>query len=256
MKNSHEADDPRRRQLIQALAAGVFTAGLPGSNALAASIFGSRPAKLPDTQSIYFISGHAMVNGKEATLATRINPGDTVETAKDSEIIFVVNGNNSMILRGNSRLVIETTQKKAVAKEADQNAVTSLLISGLRLLTGKLLSVSRDTPMQVNTANATIGIRGTGFYVESDPEQTYFCTCYGTTEVAASGDPESKETVTSTHSHHPLYIVNDGGKGKNIRNAPFINHTDQELTLIEALVGRTPPFIFANDVYNAPRRDY
>ena len=256
MKNSHEADDPRRRQLIQALAAGVFTAGLPGSNALAASIFGKRPAKLPDTQSIYFISGLAKVNGKEATLATRINPGDTVETGKDSEIIFVVNGNNSMILRSNSHLVIETTPKQPVQKEAAQNGAASLLISGLRLLTGKLLSVSRDTPMRVNTANATIGIRGTGFYVESDPEQTYFCTCYGTTEVSASADPESKETVTSEHSHHPLYIVNDGGKGKNIRNAPFINHTDQELTLIEALVGRTPPFIFANDVYNAPRRDY
>lgn len=258
MKNYHEPDDPRRRQLIQALAAGMFTAGLPGSNALAASIFGSRPAKLPDTQSIYFISGHVTVNGKEATLATRIYPGDTVETAKDSEIIFVVNGNNSMILRGNSRLVIETTPKKPVqaAPQPEQGFAASLLITGLRLLTGRLLSVSRDTPMQVNTANATIGIRGTGFYVESEPEQTYFCTCYGTTEVAASADPESRETVTSQHSHHPLYIVNDGGKGKNIRNAPFINHTDQELTLIEALVGRTPPFIFANDVYNAPRRDY
>ena len=53
-----------------------------------------------------------------------------------------------------------------------------------------------------------------------------------------------------------MYIVADGGPGKNIRNAPFINHTDQELTLIEALVGRTPPFLFPNDVYNAPRRDY
>ena len=36
----------------------------------------------------------------------------------------------------------------------------------------------------------------------------------------------------------------------------FINHTDQELMLIETLVGRTPPFVFPMDIYNAPRRDY
>lgn len=250
MNNSHEADDPRRRLLIQALAAGLFSTGLPGANALAASIFGSRPAKLPESQSIYRISGQATVNGKEATLETRINPGDTVQTAKDSELIFVVNS-HSMILRADSHLTIET-EKKTIA----QTAPIALLISGLRLLTGKLLSVSRNSSMRVKTASATIGIRGTGFYVESDPEQTYFCTCYGVTEVAANNDPASKTTVTSKHHDRPLYIVGNGQQGKGIRNAPFINHTDQELALIETLVGRTTPFVFANDAYSAPRKDY
>lgn len=262
MDDFDKAEDPRRRILIKALAAGVFSSALPEST-WASSFFGSLPEKLPAGQSIYRIEGTATVNGKAATLQTRINPGDTVETGKDSELIFVVNGNNSMILRSDSHLVIETPSKPAVQIQPKQeahleehNAFASLLISGLRLLSGKLLSVSRNTPMRVNTVNATIGIRGTGFYVESEPGQTYFCTCYGTTDVAASADPTSRETVTSTHSHHPLYIVDDGGKGKNIRNAPFINHTDQELALVEALVGRTPPFIFPKDDYTAPRRDY
>ena len=156
-----------------------------------------------------------------------------------------------MILRGGSHLVIDAAQKNA-----EKNAALTLLISGLRLLTGKLLTVSRNTPMRVTTATATIGIRGTGFYVESEPEQTYFCTCYGTTDITASADPDSKISVTSKHHDKPLYIVKDGGRGNNIRNAPFINHTDQELALIEALVGRTTPFVFANDAYSAPRRDY
>lgn len=246
MKRLNEAEDPRRRLLIQALAVGLFSAGLPSANALAASIFGSRPTRLPAGQSIYSISGQVTVNGKEATLETRINPGDTVQTAKNSEIIFVVNGNHSMILRDDSHLVIES------AKDASG----SLLINGLRLLTGKLLSVSRNTKMRVSTAAATIGIRGTGFYVESDPELTYFCTCYGITDIAANADPESKTTVESKHHDRPLYIVKDAGQGKNISNAPMINHTDQELALIEALVGRTTPFVFDNDAYSAPRRDY
>ena len=245
MKSFDEADDPRRRVLIQALTAGVFSTGLPEVNAQGFSIFGSKPAKLPPKQSIYRISGEATVNDQKATLSTIVSPGDTVQTAKGSEIIFVVNS-NSMILRGGSKLTIETEKK----------ADTSLIISGLRLLTGALLSVSRNTPMRVRTPNATVGIRGTGFYMESEPDRTYFCTCYGITEIASNADPESKETIMAKQHDRPVYIVSDGAKGKNIRNAPFINHTDQELALVETLVGREPAFVFSKEAYTAPRRNY
>ena len=242
--SSKEIDDPRRKVLIQALSLGVFASGLPVGDALAQSIFGSRPSKLPPSQSIYRLQGQASVNDKEANLQTRINPGDTVKTAPGSEIVFVVN-TNAMVMRGGSTVVIEKEEKSS-----------SFIIAGLRLLTGALLSVSRNTPMKVNTRNATIGIRGTGFYIEAEPEQTYFCTCYGSTTVESSVDPESKDTIVATHHDRPIYVVNDGGRGKNIRNAPFINHTDQELGLIETLVGRTPAFIFPKDAYTAPRRTY
>lgn len=250
MKDMDEAEDPRRRLLIQALAAGLFSAGLPGKNALAESFLGSVPKQLPAGQSIYRITGQATVNGREATMETRIYPGDTVQTGKDSELIFVVN-THAMILRADSHLIIETAEKKTAAANP-----FAMVINGLRILTGKLLTVSRHSQMSVSTATATIGIRGTGFYVEAYPELTYFCTCYGMTDVQASADPESKTTVVSKHHDRPLYILKDQGQGKNILAAPFINHTDQELTLIEALVGRTPPFVFANDAYSAPRRDY
>ena len=145
MKHPEEAEDPRRRLLIQALAAGVFSMWLPGNNALAESIFGSRPTKLPKGQSIYRIRGEAWVNGKAANMETRIKPGDTVQTGKDSELIFVVNGNHSMILREDSHL--ET--------EAVKDTLGSLLINGLRILTGKLLSVSRHAKIQVRTTTAS-----------------------------------------------------------------------------------------------------
>ena len=268
MNRSDDIDDPRRRLLIQALATGVFAAGLPGSNALAASIFGSKPSKLPSNKSVYRVSGNVTVNDKDATLDTLIKPGDTVKTGKNGEIIFVVNGNNSMILRGDSHLVIsadpkknipqQSTLKKDESRKAERKPAepeSTSFISGLSLLAGRLLSVSRNAPMKVNTATATIGIRGTGFYITSDPEQTYFCTCYGLTDVVSRFNPNSKETIKAEHHDRPVYIVKDTS-GNNIRKAPLIDHTDQELTLIEALVGRTTPFVFAKDEYSAPRRDY
>lgn len=243
---SHEIDDPRRQWLIQALAVGVFGTAFTEAQAQGFSIFGSKPSKLPPTQSIYSIAGEVKVNEQPATLSTSIKAGDVVQTGANSQLIFVVNS-HSMILRGDSRLVIEKPQDSTLA---------SALIGGLRLLTGKVLSVSRNSPMRVTTSTATIGIRGTGFYVESDPEQTYFCTCYGVTDVQATDDPQSKEQVAAAHHDRPLYIVKDGAAGKNIRNAPFLNHSDQELALIETLVGRQVPFVFSKDAYSAPRRSY
>ncbi len=244
MSKHDEADDPRRRMLIQALAAGMFTLPFAGGNALAASIFGSRPHKLPAGQSIYRMSGDVKVNGQPAHMKTLIRPNDTVETGKDSELVFVVGG-NSMIVRENSHLKMQGKEEKA-----------SFFIQGLRLLTGKLLSVSRSQATRIQTSTATIGIRGTGYYIESDPEQTYFCTCYGMTDVESSNDPSSRDSITATHHDKPLYILANEAPGKNVRPAGFINHTDQELMLIETLVGREPPFVFAGDAYSTPRREY
>ena len=244
MSRFNDADDPRRRLLIQALAAGMFTT-VAGGQVLAQQLFGSTPRKLEGGRSIYRISGSVTVDGQPATLETRITPSSVVETGRDGEIVFAV-GENAFIMRPNSRMALEPSKRETG------------LMSGLNLLAGKVLSVfakSRD-PIRMNTKVASIGIRGTGVYMEAEPDQTYFCTCYGVADIASNADPESKETVAAKYHDKPLYILADQPAGKSIRNAPFINHTDQELMLIETLVGRNPPFVFPKDDYAGPRRNY
>ncbi len=245
MAGTEEQEDPRRQWLIRALAASAFAAGFPAGEAWAQNIFGSRPARLPSTQSIYRMSGDVTVNGSQASMTTRIGPSDTVRTGKDSELVFVV-GANAMVLRSDS--VLEMQQERSAAAR--------FVIAGLRMLTGRLLSVSRDQAVRVQTTTATIGIRGTGWYVEADPELTYFCTCYGITDVVATADPSSRDTVAARQHDKPLNITADGAQGANIQRAGFKNHTDQELMLIETLVGRRVPFLFPRSTYTAPRRTY
>lgn len=242
-----DLDDPRRQWLIRALAMGVV--GSTTAPGWAQSILGSKPGPLPPGQSIYRLEGDVQVNNQPANQQTAIRPGDTIQTGRNSELIFAV-GTHAMIVRSDSRLTIDAQPGTG------ENAVAGFITAGLRLLTGKLLSVSRNSPMRVTTATATIGIRGTGFYVESEPDRSYFCTCYGSTEVQATDDQQSRESVTAAHHDRPLYIVKDGGAGNNVRSAPFKNHTDLELALIEAIVGRTTPFVFAKDAYSGPRRSY
>jgi hypothetical protein len=239
-----EADDPRRRTLIQMLAAGFLGTGSAASNLALAQILGSPPSKLPAGKSIYRISGDVTVNGQKANLETRITGGSTIQTAANSEVVYAV-GESAYIARPNTQIVVETS------------TADSAVVTGLRLLAGKLLSVFPSRrPVQLQTKVASIGIRGTGVYLESEPDQTYFCTCYGVADVQALDDPSSKETVAASHHDKPLYIVANEPLGKKIRNAPFVNHTDQELMLIETLVGRQPPFVFPKADYSGPRRSY
>jgi hypothetical protein len=224
----------QRRRLLQGLAAGLMTTMMPVMNALSATY--NSPARIPANRSVFRVKGRAWVNGNPVDVNTHIKPNDTVKTAMGSELIFVV-GDHAMLLRGGSHLVIQPKES---------NDIESLLIGGLRLLAGKLLSVSRNKGMIIETPTTTIGIRGTGVYLEAGPERTYFCDCYGEVDVVANSDATSKETITSRHHDRPLYIYGKGQPGQCIHHADLLtrpNHTDEELMLVEALVGRKPPFV-------------
>lgn len=184
------------------------------------------PAPLSPGRSIHELRGTVKVNGQAATLQTVIGVGDLIETGQASRAIFAM-GKDAFLLRASGRL------------ETRGEGVT---VRVLRLVTGKLLSVFGSERRRVETPVASIGIRGTGLYVESDPALTYVCTCYGTTDIVSIADPSSGETVVSEHHDAPRYVLASGAAGTRIRQAPVFNHTDQELALIEALVGRAPPF--------------
>jgi hypothetical protein len=124
------------------------------------------------------------------------------------------------------------------------------------MLTGALLSVFGSRETRIATPLATIGIRGTGVYVESDPERSYVCTCYGEALLSSVDDPSSNESIVSQQHDAPRYILASGGSGERIRPAPFVNHTDEELAIIEGLVGRDTPFAVFGSGFDGSRGTY
>ena len=230
-----KAEDPRRGFLIKALAAGVFTAGAaPGAWA---QLLGRKPQPLLPGQSVYEITGPVTVNGQPATEATRIGATDRIETGAGAQLIFVV-GRDAVIMRQNSRLELSGG---------------GFVVDALRLATGALLSVFGGGAKRVTTPTATVGIRGTGLYLESEPELSYVCTCFGEIQIAAADDPSITEQIDSKHHDAPRYVL-QAGAARRIQPAPFVNHTDVELALIEALVGRAPPFPLFDEDYGGARR--
>ena len=92
----------------------------------------------------------------------------------------------------------------------------------------------------MKAANATIGIRGTGAYFEVDGKEVYFCLCYG--EAVVSGPNMPDKTVVTRHHEQPLLLV-EGSAAMAAKPGPVRNHTDDELVMLEKLVGREPPFL-------------
>ena len=182
--------------------------------------------ELPPGKSIYEVIGRVLVDGVPATINTVIGANSIIETGSDGRLIFAV-GKDAFVLRSDSQLILNGK---------------NFLIDTLNLVSGKLLSVFGKTTHTATTTIATIGIRGTGVYLETDEEKTYVCTCYGTVDLRANDDVESRESVTTLYHDAPRYIYASGEAGQRIVPAPVINHSDLELVLIEELVGRAPPF--------------
>lgn len=172
--------------------------------------------------------GTVFVNRRLANPATSIKAGDLVTVAHGGKLSFVIDS-DAYLLRGGSSMYIEKDQNFAV--------------NGLRLSTGGLLAVFGSGEKTIRTGAATIGIRGTGIYLDTKPEKTYFCTCYGETELSVNND---RRIMAAEHHHSAWIYTPQTGKtviqdmGMFMGNYEY--HTDDVLRAQEALVGRTVPF--------------
>lgn len=215
-----------RRQLLRQLgAAGLLSAGgIAGflQRALAAGV-------APVPPGLHKLTGQVTVNGQPARQGQLIRPGDTVATGPDGEAIYVI-GQDAFLQRSGSTVSFGTQLGNTVA-------------DFMRVLNGRILSVFGKGERQLRFSTATIGIRGTACYIEEGVKaETYFCLCYGSAQITPAAAPAEATTITTRHHDHPLWIGNDMKMPTMMVSAPVVNHTDAELTLLENLVGRWPPF--------------
>jgi hypothetical protein len=225
MTRGGDCSAPRRREWLKRALLGGAAVPLLLRDALAAR---AQP------EGMVMTKGEVLVNGANVKAGTLVAPGDRVVTAAGGLAVFTV-GKDAFLLRQNSEL---------------HTAGGGALIASLRLVTGKLLSVFGSGRRSITTPTATIGIRGTGIYLEVEAERTYVCTCYGVVDLQASNMPAARETVSTIHHDAPRYIYAHGDMPiKMIEPAPVRNHSDAELIMLEALVGREPPFVGTGKQY-------
>jgi uncharacterized protein with beta-barrel porin domain len=175
---------------------------------------------------IHEIEGDVFINKNIANQSSIIQSGNRITVAYGGRLVFSI-GDDSYLLQEGSSLEL-----------ASQDNV---VVSGLRLLTGGLLSVfgKRQTTTKIYTRTATIGIRGTGVYLNSQPEKLYFCTCYGSTDLHLGHN--HTEHIHATH-HSAFDVTGKTANSMKMIATEVIGHTDDELRLLERYSGRQPLF--------------
>lgn len=213
-----------RRKLLQFIALGGFS-----SSVNAFWFFNKNDNEqqkiVNANRQIHTLKGTVKINGQIPAASTIIKPGDEIFTGDNSKFVFH-QGKDAYLLRGNTQIQLEGDNS---------------LVDTLRIVSGAVLSVFGSGNKKIITPVATAGIRGTGTYFEVDENETYFCTCYGDTRIESNNDPSVTELLSTTHHESPRYIRNST-EGSYIEKAPVKNHSDEELIMLEATVGREPPF--------------
>ena len=214
-----------RRRFLKILAA----AGLLGPAGISGLVRDAMAkGNAPVTPGLRKVRGEVTVNFALAKEGQLIGPGDTIVTGRDSEAIYVI-GQDAFLQR----------ELSTVSFGADAAA------GFMRVVSGKILSVFGKGARSIRVPTASIGIRGTGCYIESEgfgaTARTYFCLCYGSVDLTPTAAPKESESYSTTHHDRPMYIYNDMNMPKMLVPAGVINHSDSELELLENLVGRSPP---------------
>ena len=204
-----------RRRVLQGLTAGGL--GLWMSRLLAA---GAQPV----APGLRQIEGDVRVNGQPAAEGRVVMVGDAVTTGPNSRVVYVL-GQDAYLLRDNSRVEHQFDGVKGV----------------LRVVTGKVLAVFGKGDKRIETSTATVGIRGTGGYLEVAADQVYCCLCYGRADITPLANPAEGLSIETRYHEKPMVIGR--APGAVMRAAAVINHTDDELVMLEALTGRKPPFL-------------
>jgi hypothetical protein len=210
-----------RRDLLRKIAAAglVHSCGMLGiiQQALAADA-------LDVKQGVISATGEITVNGLRSRKGHAIKPGQTVKTGKGAEAIYVIESNAFL-------------QRESTEVNFGANALTGFM----RVVSGRILSVFGTGHKSLLVGSATIGIRGTACHIAMEPERAYFCLCYGEVEIMLPAPGKEPVQLKSSHHDKPIYIPSHGEE--NFQPAKMLDHNDDELKLLEALVGRLPPLM-------------
>lgn len=164
-----------------------------------------------------YLSGHRMARNSV------LQPGEAIETGEDGQLWFTV-GADAFLVRPGSRVRLDTL------------GTTARVLDFVRLVSGGLGATFSPGPRRrLVTPTATVGIRGTGVYLEATPRWTYACTCFGTTQIS----PFRKAPFQVTSRNHAARRIDRDG---SVLEVPFERHTSEEIARLESLVGRPNPF--------------
>ena len=206
---------------------------------LAASLLLPSGAVAQDNEAIRTLHGQLDIDYFKAKKAAQL-------AAKENQTIIVI---------GEDALLTDASFKGEVTLNDEG------LIERLKIVSGQALAAFKprnDRQSELILPNATASIRGTGFYanVNHTHDSDYLCCCYGRMVFENATTGEAQELH---NRYHTAVMINDVGDfAKPPYDAPY-GHYDDELIMLEGVVGRKPHWQLPDDKlqflapYNLPK---
>lgn len=137
--------------------------------------------------TVTLVRGTAKAFGKELVKGQLLTEGTevSVEGAKSALQVKLADGSRVLVKEGAFKLEPSSKQQKSIVR----------LLRGV-LYTQKVKSMSE---LEVVTKNATLGVRGTKFFVQENDQETYLCVCEGLVRISnkkSSADVGVREDAT------------------------------------------------------------
>ena len=197
MHNPFATDVAARRARLKQLAA-LGLLGPAGITGLIQEVLAK--GDVPVVKGVNSLSGSATVNGNPAKAGTPVKPGDKISTSNGSTAVLVI-GKDGFLLRDSTTVTFQESKTKPG------------LVEGVLVTTGKVLAVFAtrvDGELIIKVPHATVGVRGTGCYLEVHEGRSYFCLCYGEAAVTGVGMPQPR-ILKTTHHESPVWLDDSGG---------------------------------------------
>jgi len=185
------------------------------------------------TGVVQYLEGEVTMDGRPLEIGDRVVSGSTFVTAPDSSCEILFGGKNIFRIQENTVVVI--TLKKGQGELDLQKGGMALVLQKLETLG------SREPEFGVTTPSASLGVRGTAFFVQVESESsTYICACNGTLQVE---DGKSRQSQDLTGTHHKALRFEARADGTyEAGPAPMLYHDDGDLDSLAAEIGETIPW--------------
>lgn len=188
---------------------------------LAVPVLFTLPAQTFAGAGIHKLQGEVFIDNRQASADSRIQAGSRVVVAHDGALAFSI-GQDAFLLKGGTAVEL----------------VGGTTLSSLRLLTGSVLASleTRSKPFRLVSSMAIVAVRGGAVYLSAEPHRLYTWIRYGESELRFG---RQRQLVSASDSAYE--IVRDPA-GMSMQSMQVLEQMDDELRVLESLVGRTPAF--------------
>lgn len=198
------------------------------------------PAPSPTPQPIAVVTqvkGNAWLNNgqkEQSKVAVQtgssLRPGDLITTDKQSTVQIVVgNKDAALLLKAEGALSLSQSPSGKWVVDLIQG-MSSFVVRPRTTSTG-----GQEPHFRVRSRGTDLAVRGTQFFVKTEPSEVYLCTCSGTMSV------DNQVLIVGKNHDSPRRILTDqklGSIGKRLKpGSKGSDHTDSEGEELSKLLG-------------------